>query len=123
MAKRIITNRNYPLWLLLLGVVCALVFMNVLDNTPGSMAFWLSALLFVGDGSLIAATSIGVFRAVKGMLGWIKSSENKRERRGRVIGMIAGLIVAAPFLFYWFVMLFMAFGFLSIAIQQRQMYH
>jgi hypothetical protein len=97
--------------------------MNVLDNTPGSMAFWLSSLLFVGDGSLIAATSIGVFRAVKGMLGWIKSSENKRERRGRVIGMIAGLIVAAPFLFYWFVMLFMAFGFLSIAIQQRQMYH
>ena len=123
MGKKIITKRNYPLWLLLLGVVCALVFMNVLDYTPGSMAFWLSALLFVGDGSLIAASVIGVSRAVKGFAGWVKSSENKGQRRGRVVGMIAGCVFAAPFLFYWFVMLFMAFGFLSIAIQQRQMYH
>mgnify|MGYP000069381088 FL=1 len=123
MGKKIITKRNYPLWLLLLGVVCALVFMNVLDYTPGSMAFWLSALLFVGDGSLIAASVIGVSRAVKGLAGWVKSSEHKGQRRGRVVGMIACCVFAAPFLFYWFVMLFMAFGFLSIAIQQRQMYH
>ena len=123
MGKKIITKRNYPLWLLLLGVVCALVFMNVLDYTPGSMAFWLSALLFVGDASLIAATAILVIRALRGLIGWVKESAGTQARTPRVIGFIAGLIVAVPFLFYWFVMLFMAFGFLSIAIQQRQMYH
>ena len=123
MTKKIITKRNYPLWLLLLGVVCALIFMNVLDHTPGSMAFWLSALLFVGDGSLIAATAILLIRALRGLFGWVKEAAGSSARTPRVIGLIAGLIVAAPFLFYWFVMLFMAFGFLSIAIQQRQMYH
>jgi membrane-bound ClpP family serine protease len=123
MVKKIITKRNYPLWLLLLGFGCALVFMNVLDHTPGSMVFWLGALLFVGDGSLIAATVIGLIRAIKGISGWVKSSENNSERRKRILGMIAGLIVAAPLLFYWFVALFLAFGFLSIAIYQRQFYH
>ena len=121
--KKYVTKRNYPLWLLLLGFISALVFMNVLDHTPGGLAFLLGALLFIGDGSLIAGTVILVFRGIKGALNWVKNAENKKERTSRTIGFVAGLVFAAPFLFYWLLMLSLAFGFLSIAVQQRQMYH
>lgn len=123
MMKKYVTKRNYPLWLLLLGFISAIIFMNVLDHTPGSFAFFLGALLFIGDGSLIAGTAILVFRGIKGTLNWVKIAENKKIRRSRTIGFVAGLLFAAPILFYWFVTLSLAFGFLSIAVQQRQMYH
>lgn len=121
--KKYVTKRNYPLWLLLLGFVSALVFMLVLDRTPGSFAFFLGALLFIGDGSLIAGTAVLVFRGLKGTLNWVKAADTKKERTSRKIGFVAGLIFTAPFLFYWFMTLALAFGFLSIAVQQRQMYY
>ncbi len=121
--KKYITKRNYPFWLLLIGFICAITFMLVLDHTPGSYAFFLQALLFVGDGSLIAATVVLVVRAFKGLLGWVKELPSGSGRTPRVLALFAGFLFAAPFLFYWLVGLVMAFGFLSIAIQQRQMYH
>ena len=121
--KKYITKRNYPLWLLLVGFICSLTFMLVLDKTPGSYAFFLQMLLFLGDGSLIAATVVLVIRGFRGILGWVKEAQGTEARTPRLLALFSACLVSAPFLFYWFVMLFMAFGFLSIAIQQRQMYH
>ena len=113
--KKYVTKRNYPLWLILLGFVSAIVFMTTLDHTPSNLAPLLGVLLFVGDGSLIFGSAVLVFRAIRGALGWVKSAENKKERQSRTIGLIAGLVIAAPFVFYWFVTLSLAAGFLSIA--------
>ncbi len=121
--KKYITKRNYPLWLLLVGFICSLTFMLVLDKTPGSYAFFLQLLLFIGDSSLIASTVVFVVRGFKGILGWVKEATTSKERTPRLLALFSACLFSAPFLFYWFAMLFMAFGFLSIAIQQRQMYH
>ncbi|WP_296632990.1 hypothetical protein [Rhodoluna sp.] len=34
-----------------------------------------------------------------------------------------GIIAASPFIFYWFVSLTLAIGFMSIALSQRLQYH
>ena len=97
--------------------------MNVLDVTPGSLAWLLTLLLLLAVGGAAVSTGTVIIRVVKMNKSWANSAESKKERKQRWIGLAIGYLFSLPFIYFWFAMITLVFGFLSIAVQQRQMYH
>lgn len=121
--KNPITKRNWPGWLVAAGLISFALFMTFLDVTPGPLAFLLGILLFIAVAGLAVATATLLYRGVAGSIRWAKSAEEKKSRILRSVGISVGFLFALPFAYYWLAFLAMAGGFLSLAIQQRQMYH
>lgn len=121
--KKYVNKKNYPLWLLLVGFVSSIIFMATLDISPGYLAGLLGLELFLGVGCFGLAAAVLIIRAIKGTNGWVVSAETKKSKTQRRIGFVVGLLFAAPFVYFFFATLALAAGFMSIAIQQRQMYH
>ena len=121
--KKYVNKKNYPLWLLLLAFISAIVFMTTLESTPGSFAFFLSLELFLAVGGFAVTTIVLLARAIRGISAWVSASENKKQKTQRSVGFTFGIIFALPFAYFWFAMLALAYGFMSIAIQQRIDYH
>lgn len=97
--------------------------MNVLDVTPGSLAWLLTLLLLLAVGGAAVSTGTVIIRVVKINKNWANSAESKKERKQRWIGLAIGYLFSLPFIYFWFAMIALVFGFLSIAVQQRQIYH
>ena len=121
--KNPITKRNWPGWSIAAGLISFALFMTFLEVTPGPLAVLLGILLFIAIAGLGIATATLLFRGVSGSIRWAKSAEEKKNRILRGIGISVGFLLALPFAYYWFAFLAVAGGFLSLAIQQRQMYH
>ena len=121
--KRLLNKTTWPLWLLAVAALSFLVFMNVLDYTSGWMAWALSLLLFIAVGGAVVSTVTLIIRVVKKTVNWANGAESKKERVQRWVGLSVGYLFTLPFIYLWFAMIALVGGFLSIAIQQRQMYH
>ena len=121
--KNPITKRNWPGWLIAAGLFSFAAFMTFLEVTPGPLAFLLGILLFIAIAGLAIGTATLLYRGVAGSIRWAKASDSRNQRIRRNIGISVGFLFALPFAYYWFAFLAMAGGFLSLAIQQRQMYH
>ena len=118
-----ITKQNWPFLLFGIAVLSFLLFMSVLEVTPGWMAWVLSILLMVATGGSAASTVAVIIRVIRMNKNWATSAETKKERIKRWVGLAIGYLFSLPFIYFWFAMIALVFGFLSIAIQQRQMYH
>jgi hypothetical protein len=121
--KRRITKQYWPFLLLGVAVLSFLLFMAVLEVTPGWMAWALSILLIVATGGAAVSTLTVFIRVVRKTKNWANAAETKKERIQRWVGLAIGYLFSLPFIYFWFAMIALVFGFLSIAIQQRQMYH
>jgi hypothetical protein len=117
-----ITKQNWPFLLFGVAVLAFLLFMAVLELTPGWMVWVLSILLMVATGGSAVSTVTVIIRVIKMNKNWATSAESKKERIQRWVGLSIGYLFSLPFIYFWFAMIALVFGFLSIAIQQRQMY-
>jgi len=118
-----ITKQNWPFLLFGIAVLSFLLFMSVLEVTPGWMAWVLSILLMVATGGSAVGTVTVIIRVIRMNKNWATSAESKKERIQRWAGLAIGYLFSLPLIYFWFAMIALVFGFLSIAIQQRQMYH
>jgi hypothetical protein len=118
-----ITQQHWPFLLFGIAVLSFLLFMAVLDFTPGWMAWALSLLLVIAVGGAVVSTATVIIRVVKKTKNWANGAESNKERVQRWVGLAIGYLFSLPFIYFWFAMIALVFGFLSIAIQQRQMYH
>ena len=118
-----ITKQNWPFLLFGVAVLAFLLFMAVLELTPGWMAWVLSILLIGATGGAAVSTVTLIIRVVRKTKNWANAAETKKERIQRWVGLAIGYLFSLPFIYFWFAMIALVFGFLSIAIQQRQMYH
>jgi hypothetical protein len=105
------------------AIAAFLAFMNVLDVTPGSLAWVLTLLLLIAAGGAAVSAGILIIRVVTITKNWANAAESKKERKQRWIGLAISYLFSLPFIYLWFAMIALVFGFLSIAVQQRQMYH
>ena len=121
--KNPITKRYWPGWLIAAGLISFALCMTFLEVTPGPLAFLLGILLFIAVAGIAIGSAALLFRGASGALHWAKGSHSRNQRIRRNIGISIGFLVALPFAYYWFAFLAMAGGFLSLAIQQRHMYH
>lgn len=122
MAKPI-TKVNWPLWLFGLAFIAFLLFMVLLEVTPGPLAWALGFQLFIAVGGAAISSLALIIRAVIATSRWAKAAEAGRQRTQRIIGVILGYLFAIPFVYFWFAMIALVGGFLSIAVDQRHMYH
>lgn len=118
-----ISKQNWPFLLFGVAVISFLLFMAVLDVTPGALAWLLSLLLFLATGGAAVSTLTVIIRVIKMNKNWANSTDSKKQRIQRWVGLAIGYLFSLPFIYFWFAMIALVFGFLSIAIQQRQMYH
>lgn len=118
-----ISKQNWPFLLFGVAVISFLLFMAVLDVTPGALAWLLSLLLFLAAGGAAVSTLTVIIRVIKMNKNWANSTDSKKQRIQRWVGLAIGYLFSLPFIYFWFAMIALVFGFLSIAIQQRQMYH
>ena len=118
-----ITKQNWPFLLFGVAVLAFLLFMAVLELTPGWMAWALSILLIGATGGSAVSTLTVIIRVIRMNKNWATSAESEKERIQRWVGLAIGYLFSLPFIYFWFAMIALVFGFLSIAIQQRQMYH
>ena len=118
-----ISKQNWPFLLFGVAVISFLLFMAVLDVTPGALAWLLSLLLFLAAGGAAVSTLTVIIRVIKMNKNWANSTDSKNQRIQRWVGLAIGYLFSLPFIYFWFAMIALVFGFLSIAIQQRQMYH
>ena len=121
--KRLLNKTTWPLWLLAVAALSFLIFMNVLDVTPGWMAWALTILLVMATGGALVSTATLIIRVVKKTKNWANTAVSKKQRVQRWVGLAIGYLFSLPFIYFWFAMIALVGAFLSIAIQQRQMYH
>lgn len=118
-----ITKTNWPGWAIGIGVICSIIFAVSLESTPSGLVWLMTIVLYLAVGGLMIGSAALFIRALKGMFRWVASAEEKKQRRSRGIGITIGIIAASPFIFYWYVSLTLAIGFMSIALSQRLQYH
>ena len=118
-----ITKTNWPGWAIAVGVICSVIFGVSLESTPSGLVWLMTIVLYVAVGGLMIGTAALIIRALKGMFRWVASAEEKKQRRSRAIGITIGIIAASPLIFYWFISITLAIGFMSIALSQRMQYH
>ena len=121
--KRVLNKTTWPFLVLGVAVLSFLLFMAVLEVTPGWMAWALSILHIGATGGAAVGTVTLIIRVVRKTKNWANAAETKKERIQRWVGLAIGYVFSLPFIYFWFAMIALVFGFLSIAIQQRQMYH
>lgn len=115
------TKFNWPIWLLVLGLPFFLIFMWTLDYTPGSLSWMLSLVLALAIGGPMLGSSVLLIRAFRFGIKWVASEAELKKKRA--IGFTIGVIASLPFIYFWFMMLSLAYGFLSIAVNMRSQYH
>jgi len=118
-----ISKTNWPGWAIGVGVICSVIFGISLESTPSGLVWLMTIVLYLTVGGLTFGSVALIIRALKGMFRWVAVAEEKKLRRSRAIGITIGIIAASPFIFYWFVSLTLAIGFMSIALSQRLQYH
>jgi UPF0716 family protein affecting phage T7 exclusion len=121
--NRYLNKATWPLWLLGLAVASFLLFMNVLDLTPGWLAWALIVLLVIAVGGAGLSSATLIIRVLARTRNWAQSADEAKERIQRWVVLTIAYLVTLPIAYVWFAMIALVGGFLSLGIQQRMAYH